>query len=70
MNSPNTLRLEIEALERALLDIIGIIERAWQELDALESHPTNGVRRPLTIHAENGAVYQLHKVDEGWEATK
>lgn len=70
MTSPNTLRLEIHALERALLDILGIVERAWQELDALESHPSNGVRRPLTIVAENGATYELHKVDPTEEVTK
>lgn len=70
MTSPNTLRLEVAALERALLDILGVVERAWRELDALESHPSNGVRRPLTIVAENGATYELHKVDEGYEVTK
>ena len=69
MTSPNTLRLEIETLERALLDIIGVIERAWQQLDALESHPSNGVRRPLTIVAENGATYELHTIDTGEEVT-
>lgn len=70
MTSPNTLRLEIETLERALLDIIGVIERAWQQLDALESHPSNGVRRPLTIHTAEGQVYELHKVDAGDEVTQ
>lgn len=70
MTSPNTLRLEIETLERALLDILAVVERAWQQLDALESHPSNGVRRPLTIHTAEGQVYELHKVDAGDEVTQ
>ena len=66
MNSPNSP--EIAAYEKAIAEIIEACGRLYDTLEAIDNHPSRGRnRRPLTIHAENGAIYHLRATDASWE---
>ena len=68
MTSPNTIRAELAAHEKAIAEIIAACQRLMDQLTSIDAHPST--HSTTEIMTEDGKLYRLRSTDAGWEVQK